>query len=59
MKTIRDIICLFVGLFVLGIAGGLEKGLISIGGALLAWGISAMVISIVILIERSMTNDRT
>lgn len=59
MKTIRDIICLFVGLFVLGIAGGLEKGLISIGGALLAWGISAMVISIAILIERSMTNDRT
>lgn len=59
MKTIRDIICLFVGLFVLGVAGGLEKGLISIGGALLAWGISAMVISIVILVERSMTNDRT
>lgn len=59
MKAIRDIICLLVGLFILGVAGGLEKGLISIGGALLAWGISAMVISIVILIERSMTNDRT
>ena len=59
MKAIRDIICLLAGLFILGIAGGLEKGLISIGGALLAWGISAMVISIVILIERSMTNDRT
>lgn len=59
MKTIRDIICLFVGLFVLGIAGGLEKGLISIGGALLAWGISAMVISIVILIGRSSDNGKT
>jgi hypothetical protein len=59
MKAIRDIICLLAGLFILGVAGGLEKGLISIGGALLAWGISAMVISIVILIERSRTNDRT
>lgn len=59
MKAIRDIICLLAGLFILGVAGGLEKGLISIGGALLCWGISAVVISIVILIERSMTNDRT
>ena len=58
MKTIRDIICLFVGLFILGIAGGLEKGLISIGGALLCWGIAAVVISIAILIERSRKNDR-
>lgn len=58
MKAIRDIICLVVGLFVLGIAGGLEKGLISIGGALLAWGISAMVISIAILIERRRKNGK-
>lgn len=58
MKTIRDIICLLAALFILGIAGGLEKGLISIGGALLAWGASAVVISIVILIERRRKNGK-
>ena len=58
MKAIRDIVCLLAGLFILGVAGGLEKGLISIGGALLAWGISAMVISIAILIERRRKNGK-
>lgn len=58
MKAIRDIVCLLAGLFILGVAGGLEKGLISIGGALLAWGISAMVISIAILIERRKKNGK-
>lgn len=58
MKAIRDIVCLLAGLFILGIAGGLEKGLISIGGALLFWGIAAVAISIAILIERSRKNDR-
>ena len=58
MKAFRDIVCLLAGLFILGVAGGLEKGLISIGGALLCWGISAVVISIVILIERRRTNGK-
>lgn len=52
MKTIRDFICLLAGLFILGVAGGLEKGLLTIGGALLAWGASAVVIGAAILIER-------
>lgn len=58
MKAIRDIICLLAGLFILGVAGGLEKGLISIGGAFLCWGASAVVISIVILIERGRNNGK-
>ena len=55
MKTIRDIICLLAGLFILGVAGGLEKGLISIGGALIAWGAAAVVISIFIIFGRRRT----
>jgi len=52
MRTIKEIVCLMIGLFVLGIVGGLEKGLISIGGALIALAASAMVIGITIFIGR-------
>ena len=40
----RDVIIMIAGLFVLGTAGGLEKELISIPGALIAWAASGAVI---------------
>jgi len=52
MKTIRDLVCFFMGLFVIGVAGGLEHGRITVVGAVVAWCVSAVIISIFILIER-------
>lgn len=52
----RDVICIAAGLFILGVAGGLEKGMISVGGALLAWAAAASVIAITILAGRRRHN---
>ena len=48
----RDIICIITGLFVLGVAGGLEKGLIGIPGALAAWAAAGAVILMTVTLGR-------
>lgn len=56
MRTVRELVCGLAGLFTLGVAGGLEKGLLTVGGAVLAWAGAAMVIGIVILTGRRVDN---
>ena len=45
----REAVLILLGLFILGVAGGLERGLIGIGGALIAWGAAAVAITITVL----------
>ncbi|MCR5174637.1 MAG: hypothetical protein K6C09_08440 [Oscillospiraceae bacterium] len=48
----RDVICIIAGLFIFGVAGGLEKGLIGIPGALAAWAVAAAVILMSVIAGR-------
>lgn len=57
MRTVRELVCGLAGLFVLGVAGGLEKGLLTVGGAVLAWAAAAAVIGITILIGRRQDDE--
>lgn len=56
---IREFFVLVAALFSLGVAGGLEKGMISIGHALISWAFAAMVIAIMVLLGRRERNDRS
>ena len=57
MRTVRELICGLAGLFTLGVAGGLEKGLLTVGGAVLAWAAAAAVIGITILTGRRQDDE--
>ena len=48
----RELIILLAAIFAWGVAGGLEKGMLTIGGALIAWGVAAMVITITLVGRR-------
>ena len=48
LKMLSEVICIIAGLFILGTAGGLEKGLIGIPGALVAWAAAGAVILIAV-----------
>lgn len=52
MRTITELIAGLSGLFALGVAGGLEKGMLTIGGAFIAWGAAAITAAIAIAIRR-------
>ena len=55
---LRDAICIIAGLFILGIAGGLERNLISIPGALVAWAAAIIVIAVMVIIGRRKNESR-
>lgn len=52
MKTATELIAGVSGLFSLGVAGGLERGFVGIGGALIAWACAAVVIAVAVLVRR-------
>ena len=49
---IKELIIILAALFAWGVAGGLEKGMLTIPGALLAWGAAVAVIVITIFAGR-------
>lgn len=56
---IKELIIILAAFFSLGVVGGLEKGMISIGGALLAWCAAAGVIGILVLTGRGKRNGKS
>ena len=48
----RELIIILTAFFAWGVAGGLEKGMLTIGGALIAWGVAVMVITITLVGRR-------
>lgn len=52
MKTLTEMIVGVTGLFSVGVAGGLERGYVGIGGALIAWAVSAVVIAVSVLARK-------
>lgn len=52
MKTLCELITGVSSLFALGVAGGLERGYVGIGGALVAWGCTAVVIALAVLARK-------
>lgn len=51
MKTFLEAIVIVCLLAIVGIAGGLEKGMVSIVGAFVAWGVAAIVAAIAIAVR--------
>ena len=51
MKTITELVMGLSVLFIIGVAGGLEKGLLSIPGALIAWGVAAVIGAVALAIR--------
>ena len=49
---LKELIIILAALFAWGVAGGLEKGMIGIPSALVAWCVAAAVIGILVLIGR-------
>ena len=56
MKTITELIMGLSVLFIIGVAGGLEKGLLSIPSALIAWGVAAVVGAVALAIRKGGRN---
>lgn len=56
MKIIKELICLLAGLFIIGVAGGLEKGLLTIPHAIIFWAIAIFVIVIIVLTNKKEAN---
>lgn len=56
MKTATELIAGISGLFAIGVAGGLERGSIGIGGAFIAWGCAAVVIAVAVLVRKVANN---
>lgn len=52
MKTLTELIIGVSGLFSIGVAGGLERGFVGIGGAFIAWGCAAAVIAVAVAVRR-------
>lgn len=52
MKTLTELIIGVSGLFSVGVAGGLERGFVGIGGAFIAWACSAVVIAVAVAVRR-------
>lgn len=57
MKTLTELIIGVSGLFSIGVAGGLERGYIGIGGAFIAWGCATAVIAIATKVNRSIRGE--
>ena len=49
---IREAAVILAGLFIIGVAGGLEKGMVSVQGALIAWGLAVVTIAVLVLIPK-------
>ncbi len=49
---LRELICIIAGLFIVGTAGGLEQGLVSIPGAMAAWAMAGAIILVTVLCGR-------
>lgn len=51
MKVITEAVCILCVLFTIGVAGGLERGLTTITGALIAWGVAAGIAAVAIAVR--------
>ena len=52
MRTIKEMIALLAGLFIIGVAGGLERNMLEIRQAVIFWAIAISVIVIIILTNK-------
>ena len=51
MKTLMEAVVILCLLATIGIAGGLERGLLSIAGALVAWAVTACIAAIAMAVR--------
>lgn len=51
MKTLTEAVCILCGLFVVGVAGGLEQGLTTPTGAVIWCGVAAGIAAISVAIR--------
>ena len=58
MKTFFELLTILAFLFVVGVAGGLEKGMLTIGQATIAWGFAILVGAVSVAIRLGLEERR-